>query len=907
MTILNRIRIALLSIFLAGFTVVFLGSHYIADWYFFSEVGLRHVFITRLLSDGGVRLAVISFFFLFFFLNLLFSTRSLNFTPVSSRESWTLKEYLVNRFITRRRLIILYLAVSLFGAFFFSPLAAGKWLLVQQYLKAGNFGLADPLFHRDIGFYVFKLPFYRFILSLLVTALIGAALVTGFFYLLFTPKEFLGLRQGVFSRPHAHFSILIALLFIVQAWGFRLKALDLVRSPKGLFFGAGYTDIHVLLPGYNILAAISLACALLILLNTLRRNFKLVVAGIMAFLGAYILIVFILPATVQKFQVEPNEFVREEPYLRFNIEFTRRAFGLDRIKTQEFPARDSLTPADLEQERSALENIRLWDYRPLQQTYSQLQEIRSYYSFKDIDVDRYILDNRLCQVMLAARELDQEKLPDRAKNWINERMRYTHGYGLAMNPASAVTSGGQPQFIAGDLPFQSNVGLQLNEPRIYYGELTGDYIITGGREAEFDYPSSSGDNFVENRYDGSGGVPLKNYLRRVIFAFRFKDYRLIASKEITPESKILYYRQIQERVRKIMPYLHYDNDPYLVIAGGRLYWILDAYTLTNMYPYAEPAEEGFNYIRNSVKVVIDAYNGTVNYYLIDPDDPISQTLAKIFPGLFKPITAMDSEIKQHLRYPPELMTIQAKMLANYHMENPMLFYNKEDAWNIAEEMVGNERQAMEPYYTVLRLPGEVREEYILMLPFTPARRVNMVAWLAARNDGPNYGQLLLYTFPKNRSIYGPMQIEARIDQDPVISQQLTLWDQHGSQVIRGNLLVLPIRESLLYVEPLFLQSQESKLPELRQVIVAYGEKIAMANTLDNALKAVFGEKLPAPPIQETKPFLPPNGNLATFIQEANRLYNEAQEKLKQGDWNGYGENMQKLGRLLQEMQQNIQP
>ncbi|WP_406678536.1 UPF0182 family protein [Neomoorella carbonis] len=907
MSILTRIRLILLIIIFVSLAIVFLGSHFLADWYWFGEVGYRQVLITRLLSDWTLRLGVLSFFFLFFYLNLLFTSGGLNLSPSPSRESWTLKEYLVDRFVTRRRLTILYLLVSLAGALLFSPLAAGKWLVVQQYLQATSFGFTDPLFARDIGFYVFKLPFYNFLYILLVMALVGAALVTGFFYLLFNPGELLDFRKGRFTRPQAHFSTLVSLFFLVQAWGFRLRAFDLVRSPRGLAFGAGYTDIHVLLPGYNILAGVALVCALMIFLNAFRRNLKLVGIGVLAFIAAFVLLVIILPAAVQKFQVEPNEFAREEPYLRFNIDFTRRAFGLDKITVREFPARENLTPADLEQEKITLDNIRLWDYRPLQQTYSQLQEIRSYYSFKDIDVDRYTLGNSLRQVMLSARELDQNKLPDRARTWINEKMRYTHGYGLAMSPANTVTPGGQPEFIAGDLPFRSTAGLLLNEPRIYYGELTGDYVITGGKAAEFDYPSSSGDTFVENRYEGRGGVALNNYLRRLIFAFRFKDYRLLMSRELTSESKILYYRNIQERVRKIMPYLRYDADPYLVVAGGRLYWLLDAYTLTNMYPYSEPVEEGFNYIRNAVKVVIDAYNGTVDYYLVDPGDPLSQTLGKIFPGLFKPLAAMPAELRQHLRYPAELLAIQARMLASYHMENTMLFYNKEDAWSIAEEMVGDQRQAMEPYYTFLRLPGEQEAEYILMLPFTPARRVNMVAWLAARNDGPNYGQLLLYTFPKNRSIYGPMQIEARIDQEPAISQQLTLWDQHGSRVIRGNLLVLPIKEALLYVEPIFLQSQESKLPELRQVVVAYGEKIVMADTLAGALKAIFGDRTAVTPPPATTPPLSGSlttNNLATSIQEANRLYNEAQEKLKLGDWAGYGENMKKLGQVLQEMQQN---
>ncbi|OIQ57053.1 hypothetical protein MOTE_22950 [Moorella thermoacetica] len=904
---LNRLRFCLLLIILGFLGAAYMGSQFLTDWYWFAEVGYRQVFITRLLSEAGIRLGTLAFFFLFFYLNLFFTRKSLHLSPPEGREHWTFKEYLIDRFITGRRLGILYLLLSLAGALIFSPLAAGKWLVVQEYLKATPFGLADPLFGQDVSFYVFKLPLYHFLYNLLITAVVGAVLVTGFFYLIFNPRELLGLRRGHFSRPLIHFSTLVALLFLIQAWGFRLQALDLVRSSRGVAFGASYTDIHALLPGYNILGGVAVACGLIIVLNAFRRNLKLVSAGILSFVAAYLLLVIAIPLAVQKFQVEPNEFAREEPYLRYNIDFTRRAYGLDRITIREFPAGDNLTPASLEEEGATLDNIRLWDYRPLEQTYSQLQEIRSYYSFKDIDVDRYTLDGRERQVMLAARELDQNRLPDRARTWINEKMRYTHGYGLAMNPANTVTAGGQPEFIAGDVPFHSSAGLQVDEPRIYYGELTGDYVITGGAAAEFDYPVTGEDNFAETRYQGRGGVPINNPWRRLVFAFRFHDYRLLMSSGLTPQSKILYYRNIQERARKIMPYLRYDADPYLVVAGGRLYWFLDAYTFTNMYPYSEPNSGGFNYIRNSVKVVIDAYNGTVDYYLVDPGDPLAQTLARIFPGLFKPREDMPAGLQQHLRYPPDLLSIQAQMLTNYHMENTMLFYNKEDAWSIAEEMVGDKRQAMEPYYTLMRLPGETQAEYILMLPLTPARKVNMIAWLAARNDGSHYGQLLLYQFPKNRSIYGPMQVEARIDQEPRISQQLTLWDQHGSQVIRGNLLVIPIKGSLLYVEPIFLQAQESKLPELRQVVVAYGEKIAMADTLAGALQVIFGTQTPAPAgPQPPSPAATGNpGNLSGLIKEANRLYSEAQGRLKQGDWAGYGENLKKLEQVLQEMGQKL--
>ncbi|MDN5361942.1 MAG: uncharacterized protein PWP70_989 [Moorella sp. (in: firmicutes)] len=902
----NRLRLYLLVILLGVLLVAYLGSHFLADWYWFATIGYRQVLITRLLSDLGLRLGVTIFFFLFFFLNLLFTRRGLNLTTPADRESWTFKEYLVNRFITGRRLGILYLLLSLLGALIFSPLAAGKWLAVREYLQATPFGIADPLFGRDISFYIFTMPFYHFLYTLLITAVVGAALVTGCFYLIFNPRELLGLRRGHFSRPLVHFSTLVALFFLIQAWGFRLQALDLVRSPRGVAFGASYTDIHALLPGYNILAGVAVACGLIIILNAFRRNLKLVSTGVITFVLAYALLVVVVPLALQKFRVEPNEFAREEPYLRYNIDFTRRAYGLDKITTREYPAQDNLTPANLQEEAVTLDNIRLWDYRPLQQTYSQLQEIRPYYSFKDIDVDRYTIGGQERQVMLAARELDQNKLPDRARTWINEKMRYTHGYGLAMNPANSVTPSGQPEFIAGDLPLRSSAGLQVKEPRIYFGELTGDYVLTGGTAAEFDYSSTSEDNFIETRYQGQGGVAINNPWRRLVFAFRFHDYRLLMSGELTPQSKILFYRNIQERARKIMPYLQYDSDPYLVVAGGRLFWIQDAYTLTNMYPYSEPTRDGFNYIRNAVKVVIDAYNGSVDYYIVDPQDPLIQTLNKVFPGVFKPLAAMPPELQQHLRYPPYLLTIQARMLTNYHMENPMLFYNKEDAWNIAEEMVGDKRQAIEPYYNIMRLLGEKQAEYTLMLPFTPANKVNMIAWLVARNDGPHYGQLLLYQFPKNRAIYGPMQIEARIDQEPAISQQLTLWDQHGSQVIRGNLLVIPIKGALLYIEPIFLQAQESKLPELRQVVVAYGEKIVMAPTLNDALKAIFGAPAPATQQQAPAPAgAAATGNLSGLIKEANRLYTEAQDRLKQGDWAGYGESLKKLGQVLHDLGQNL--
>ncbi|MDK2821594.1 MAG: uncharacterized protein PWP31_1559 [Clostridia bacterium] len=902
MNILKHIHWFFLIAFFGILGLAFWGSNFLTDWYWFIKVGYQQVLITQLLSDWGTRLAVFIFFFLFFYINLLFTRKGFDLTPQPEQETMTLKSYLIGRFLTKKRLGLFYLIISFLAAILFSPLAIGKWLVIQKYIHGVPFGLNDPLFGKDIGFYVYSLPFYHFLYSLLITGIVGAALVIGLFYLIFNPRELLSFRYGSFARPQLHFSTLVALLLIILAWGFRLKTFDLVRSPKGVAFGASYTDIHALLPGYNILIVLTIVCAVVILLNAFRRNLKLVTTSVLTLISAYFLLIVIFPAAIQKFYVEPNEFVREEPYLRFNIDFTRQAYGLNKIEVQEFPANYNLTGSKLAEERTTLDNVRLWDYRPLHQTYSQLQEIRSYYSFKDIDIDRYTIKGIERQVMLSARELDKNKLPDRAKTWVNEKMRYTHGYGLAMNFANTVTAGGQPEFIAGNLPFSSNVGIEVTEPRIYYGELTNDYVLTGGKSAEFDYPSTRGDNFVENRYEGTGGLKINNIWRRLLFAFRFKDYRLFLSTELTPQSKILYYRNINERVNKIMPYLQYDADPYLVVANGRLYWFIDAYTLTNMYPYSEPISN-FNYIRNSVKVLIDAYNGTVNYFIVNPNDPLIKTMDNIFPGVFKPINELPIELQKHMRYPQDLLLVQARMLTNYHMQNTMLFYNKEDSWNIAEEMVGDQRQAMEPYYSLMRLSGEDNAEYILMLPFTPARKVNMISWLAARSDAPHYGQLLLYKFPKNRTIYGPMQIEARIDQEPSISQKLTLWDQRGSQVIRGNLLIIPIKDSLLYVEPIYLQAQESKLPELRQVIVAYGEEIVMADTFTNALETLFNDQtiIDEQPSNNLTPDAPDTENNSNLILEANRLYVEAQDKLKEGDWAGYGNTLDRLGEILREL------
>ncbi|MGB9847022.1 MAG: UPF0182 family protein, partial [Desulfotomaculales bacterium] len=515
--------------------------------------------------------------------------------------------------------------------------------------------------------------------------------------------------------------------------------------------------------------------------------------GVMFALSVALLVIY--PSLLQKLVVIPNEMEREKPYIENNIKMTRIAYDLNTVEKKSFPAGKTITAQDLQENEDTVKNIRLWDYRPLQQTYSQLQEMRTYYEFKDVDVDRYTVDGHYRQVMLSARELNVNSLPE-AKTWVNQHLKYTHGYGIAMSPVNEVTSEGLPEFFIKDIPPVTRTNLKVERPEIYFGELTNQYVLVNTRSQEFDYPV--GEENAWSTYQGKSGVQINSLFRRVIFAVAFHDYKLLLAGDVTNESQVLYYRNIVERARKVAPFLLYDGDPYIVLSEGKLYWILDAYTVSNMFPYAEPFQEDLNYIRNAVKVVIDAYTGQVSFYAILPDEPVLKAYEKIFPGLFLPFEKMPADLKNHIRYPEDLFTIQAKKYAVYHMEDYRVFYNKEDKWNLPSELFGAEEQTMEPYYTIVHLPGEERPEFIQIMPFTPQNKKNMIAWLAGRSDGSDYGKLFVYEFPKQELVYGPMQIEARINQDTLISQQITLWDQGGSRVIRGNLLVVPIKDALLY-------------------------------------------------------------------------------------------------------------
>ncbi len=552
-------------------------------------------------------------------------------------------------------------------------------------------------------------------------------------------------------------------------------------------------------------------------------------------------------------------------------------------------------------------NLRLWDPRPLSQVYTQLQQLRQYYSFPAVDIDRYQLGPGYRQVMISVRELDQSKLPVEAQTWVNKRLQYTHGYGVVMSSANEIDSTGLPTYLISNIPAQAtDPALSITQPRIYYGQLTVNPVVGGskaGGTGEFDYPS--GGTNVYTSYQGTGGVALNSWWRRLAYAVRFGDLQMLLSGDITPASRILYYRTVQD-AQRLAPYLQYDADPYPVVAGGRIYWIWDAYTTSDHYPYS--AMNGpINYMRNSVKVVIDAYNGTTTFYVSDPSDPIIQTYSKIFPGLYQPLASMPADLRAHIRYPLDFFNTQAAIYASYHVTDPRVFYNQEDVWAYPNEKYtstgASTGQRMEPFYVIMKLPGETQEEFVLVLPFTLNNRDNLVGWLVARCDGSHYGQLEVYDFPKDMNVYGPMQVESSIDQNADISQQVTLWDQHGSTVIRGNLITVPLAGMLLYVEPLFLQADQSSLPEMQRVIVFYNGKSVMQTTFGDALNQLFGLSGATQTVSPSQPAVPggPAVGIQDLVTQANALYASAQNSLKAGDWAGYGKAISDLGQVLQQM------
>jgi hypothetical protein len=615
-------------------------------------------------------------------------------------------------------------------------------------------------------------------------------------------------------------------------------------------------------------------------------------------IGLYLVITIIgqgiIPSVTQSLKVEPDELSLEKPYIDNNIRFTRIAYGLDDVEIRDFPVTGNVSRSDIEKSRETIEAIRILDYRPLEKTYQQTQGMRLYYDLAEIDIDRYMIDGTYTPVMLSARELNQQKIMQSAQTWVNTHMVYTHGHGVVMSPVNEVTAEGLPQFLIQDIPPRYTVkelNIRIRRPGIYFGELDNPYVVVNTGSKEFDYPK--GDTNQYTTYNATSGVQLSHPIIKLLMAIRFNDIKLLFSSEITEQSSILFRRDIRERVSQLMPFLKLDYDPYITIADGKLYWIQDAYTTTGNFPYSEKYSSDLNYIRNAVKVVVDAYTGDVTFYVADQEDPLIETYRKIFPESFASIDDMPAELHTHIRYPENLFDIQSNIYSTYHMNDTNVFYNKEDAWEIPKEMYGTGQQIrMEPYYAVMELSEEKGTEFIIMLPFTPLRKDNMVSWLAGRSDGDEYGNLVLYRFPKDTLVYGPSQIEARIDQDSEISKQLSLWGQQGSRVTRGNLLVIPIQDSILYVEPLYIQSERGQLPELKRIFVSDGNKVVMERTLEQAINSLLGISSE----ERTKTDVKRPIEQADFsLPVVRSLYNELQDALREGNWTLFGEKLDALG------------
>ena len=948
----QKVIVTLILVGIISLTIMATLVHLLTELWWFEAVGFQNVFWTRI--TWQVTIWVITFIiygsFLWFnyWLALrLTSDRDFSFLQGSELEPRT-------KTISNLIALLLIFIIA-FGA---ANISVGFWETSLKFLHATDFNSTDPIYGKDIGFYLFQFPFYRalqhwlfnlFLIGLIFT--ITVYLLKGIFkFDLSTQKarledqwqnyypteqkrlegQWQNYLQGTQKRlelqwqhhhqekQKTHISLLLAAIAMTIAVDFWLKRYELLYSAQGVVWGAGYTDTHARLFAYWVMGIGALMLGLFFILavwaHKWSRKIILPLYGIAIYFIALVLVNGVFPYLQQQFIVEPNELDKELPYIEHNIEFTRQAYDLDEIEIKDYPVSAQLTDAKLQQAQGTIQNIRLWDYRPLLSTYRQLQEIRPYYQFNDVDIDRYTLNGNYRQIMLSPRELSYERVPEKAKTWVNERLKYTHGYGLVMSPVNQISPDGLPVFYLRNIPPVSQVDLEVQEPAIYYGEERDRYIFTGTTTPEFDYPQGSSNAFIH--YKGTGGVPIPTIWHRLVYAYDLNSLKILISNYFTNNSRIHYYRNIRQRVSHVAPFLQFDGDPYITVIDGKLQWIIDAYTTSDRFPYSEPifdrSQTGLisnkiNYIRNSVKVLVDAKDGTMQFLVVDDQEPVLATYRKIFPELFRGEDSITQEIKEHFRYGPDLFRIQARMYLSYHMNDPQVFYNREDLWRFATENYEGNQQPIEPYYQIMTLQGESQEEFILIIPFTPVNKDNMIAWMAARCDGEQYGKLLLYKFPKQELIYGPFQIEARIDQNPEISQQLTLWSQEGSRVIRGDLLVIPIDGSLLYVEPVYLRAEQGQLPELKRVIVAYDKKVIMRPTLEESLQAILGTQRSSDITKKKLPQVTQPSTLTQtdyqLIKEASIIFNKAESAMREGNWSEYGRYQQQLKEIFQQLEE----
>ncbi len=905
--------IAFAVLFIAFAVVLPILSSFITELWWFDDLAQKAVFVKRVLTaigTGGAAFLAVAAFML---LNSAIIGRAVSVgATVPGRDMRPLK------YITA--------AASLFVAAAAGLSLGSSWMAVQQFIYATPFGKPDPVFGIDASFYVFKLPLFEMIYGGAMQILIAAAAMAGLSYLfgalVMEPYEvemagpFGSRRQKSFRMKFAkvgfaarnHLIALVAAIFTAKAAGYVLDIYRLMYSPRGVAFGASYADIYGTLPGLKVMIALCFVSAGLVIFALIsKRGYKPVIAAAAIMLAGSFLTGTVIPGLVQQWYVEPNELEAEKRFIEYNIDFTRTGYDLDKIEERDFISDGDISKKDLADNARTIENIRLWDWEPLLSTLSQLQEMRLYYNFYDVDIDRYKVDGKLRQVMLTAREMDVDSLPDQAQTWINRHLKYTHGYGLVISPVNEATAEGLPTYLLKDIPPQGNKAFAIERPEIYFGELTDDYAIVDTATDEFDYPM--GEQNAETRWQGEGGISLGSFFRRLMFSYKLGTVKLLLSGDITDNSRVLYRRAVTERLYSIAPFLWYDADPYIVIADGRLLWVADAYTYTEGFPYSQPIPQysswgrGPNYMRNSIKAVVDAYTGEASFYIVDGNDPIAATYSRIFPGLFKAGDEMPEEVREHFRYPEDLFTIQARMYAIYHMQDAAQFYNKEDLWAIPYEVYGSGTAEMKPYFVNMSLPDDAEKGQIFlsMMPFTPAGKNNMVSWMAGLCDGEDYGKMIVYKFSKQRIFYGPMQIESQIDQDSEISKLFALWSQKGSSVIRGNLLVYPIDSSVLYIEPIFLAAERSQLPQMKLVLASDGTRIAMGSNLAEALGMLVGSGS-----ADLVPGQDSGMDAKGLAAEAERVYNRALESLRSSDWVEYGKAQDELGRLLAQLISRLQ-
>jgi len=854
------------------------------EWY--QGLGLQDVYITRVQIQAWLFVGSLVVTFLFAAGNALLAIRS--------RAGGALRAVGIRRATVRSGIALAGLGAAALIALILSAGVGRQWQDLVLFTHYSATGVREPLFGLDVSFYLLQLPLLRDLANWLLGLLFMTGLLVAATYAWRGDTFDLNLSGPAI----AHLSVLLALIAFTLAGSAWLGRYELLYQHNGVVFGPGYADVNARAPIAAGRAALSLLLGGVLLFNVVRRRYAIPIAAgaiwaVATVLGA------IYPGLVQNVAVKPAELSQERPYIQHEMTFTRQAYGLQGVEAQQFQGDAPLTAKDVSDDQATIDNLRLWDYRPLLDTYTQLQTIRTYYAFHDIDLDRYRLNGKYQQLEISARELDSPKLPSQAQTWVNQRLVYTHGYSVAASPVSAVTAEGLPQYVAGDIP--TNGPLTVSKPDIYFGEQAqnGDYVIGHSSQPEFDFPSQTGENKTVS-YAGTHGVRMDG-TTRTLWALRLGDFNLLVSPQVTPQSEMLYRRNVVERVTAIAPFLAYDGDPYIVVADGKLYWIIDAYTTGSTYPYSQSYGDGqLNYIRNSVKVVVDAYEGTTDFYVNDPNDPLIRAYRGAFPSLFKPIDSMPAALRAHVRVPEDFFKVQTAMYRTYHITDPSVFYNREDVWDFPVEQSGpNANQPLEPYYVMMRLPAETQAEYLLIQPFTPRGKQNMVSWLAVRNDAPNYGQAVVFELPKDRTILGPQQVAALIQNTPEYSRDVSLLNQQGSSVVQGNLLVVPIGDTFIYFQPIYLKSSQTQtIPELKKVLLIQRDKVVYANSLDDALKVLLGA---APPNPTNNPPPTANQTVQQLAQLAVQHYNQAQADLKNGDLAGYANEMNQVGQILQQI------